>query len=801
VFDYDELARVSTVRDYLTGNGSSSAWKSFDVKYTQDGLDRRFRTTFSFADQSTGAPTPIDSTNTYDWNPTVADRLDYVRQFTTSTAEGQYAVKDRRIVNLEYFNNGEVKKITRWEGAVATADALITNVTLANSGWIQGRTGGISHTGKAGTVATQGYTWTNDVPGRITGSTITGSNPETKTFAYDSNDQLTGVTGSQTLSRTYDVNGNRTDSGVNVADNQLTNDGTYSYSYDKNGNRTQRTKLDGSYEKYTWDRRNRLTSVASYTITNIKTKEIQYQYDGLDRRIRRRIDANGNGVFTDAGDLQERFVYDTNVQNPSYSEVVQVLDESNNFAVKHRFLNGPALDQVFSDQTADGNILWLLQDNQQTVTDVADFQQDANSDGSADGKATLVNHLIYNALGQVTAADNPQTTTSTTDGILPGLNTAGSPQQAYTGQLYDPQTGLYYYDARWFDPFTNQFISEDPLSFSAGDTNLRRYVGNSNPNAVDPNGLVLYAFDGTGNDSDVDRWGTTPAAPSNIAILVDLYQGFAYYRNGVGTSGDTYWDTTGNAFGRGGQERLDTMMSNFDRYYKTHPDEPVDIIGFSRGAALARAFANNVQKKYPDAEIRFLGIFDTVAQFGLPGKGNSGKDLSISEDVGYTAHAVAEDEYRRLFPLTSIVDCSNLQSSQSTFRQWQEDLISGDANEIWLYPHEFTEFKGAKFWEKPFAGAHSDIGGGYQEFRNIEAIKWMIAVARARGVPFKELSDYPHKDQISDIPASGAHDSRWKNDYIQFRWNWRKVFPGNLSSEPCKVSGGAATSIRKTSPP
>jgi hypothetical protein len=88
--------------------------------------------------------------------------------------------------------------------------------------------------------------------------------------------------------------------------------------------------------------------------------------------------------------------------------VVQVLDEANNFAVKHRFLNGPELDQVFSDQTADGSIFWLLQDNQQTVTDVATFG-DSNSDGSADGKATRINHLTYNAFGQVIKADNPQT--------------------------------------------------------------------------------------------------------------------------------------------------------------------------------------------------------------------------------------------------------------------------------------------------------------------------------------------------------------------------------------------------------
>ncbi len=61
----------------MTGSGSSSTWKSFDVNYTQDGLDRQFRTTCSFADQTTGTPASIDSTHTYDWNTTVADRRDY----------------------------------------------------------------------------------------------------------------------------------------------------------------------------------------------------------------------------------------------------------------------------------------------------------------------------------------------------------------------------------------------------------------------------------------------------------------------------------------------------------------------------------------------------------------------------------------------------------------------------------------------------------------------------------------------------------------------------------------------------
>lgn len=40
-----------------------------------------------------------------------------------------------------------------------------------------------------------------------------------------------------------------------------------------------------------------------------------------------------------------------------------------------------------------------------------------------------------------------------------------------------------------YDPVLGTFISEDPLTFDAGDPNLRRYVGDSPTNATDPSGL------------------------------------------------------------------------------------------------------------------------------------------------------------------------------------------------------------------------------------------------------------------------------------------------------------------------
>ncbi|MBA4147116.1 MAG: DUF2235 domain-containing protein [Verrucomicrobia bacterium] len=42
-----------------------------------------------------------------------------------------------------------------------------------------------------------------------------------------------------------------------------------------------------------------------------------------------------------------------------------------------------------------------------------------------------------------------------------------------------------------------------------------------------------------------------------------------------------------------------------------------------------------------------------------------------------------------------------------------------------------TRYK--NYWEKPFIGAHSDIGGSYQDTRNMDALYWMIQQGQAAG--------------------------------------------------------------------
>ena len=86
----------------------------------------------------------------------------------------------------------------------------------------------------------------------------------------------------------------------------------------------------------------------------------------------------------------------------------------------------------------------------------------------------LVREVDYSASGAVIASNDP----AAVDELF-----------GYTARDFDTAVGLQYNRARWYDPNTGRWLSQDPIGFAAGDENLYRNVNNSPTNATDPSGL------------------------------------------------------------------------------------------------------------------------------------------------------------------------------------------------------------------------------------------------------------------------------------------------------------------------
>ncbi len=340
------------------------------------------------------------------------------------------------------------------------------------------------------------------------------------------------------------------------------------------------------------------------------------------------------------------------------------------------------------------------------------------------------------------------------------------------GQIADPLTGWHENYQRTYDPEWGHYLEPDPLGPVPGNSQFG-YADQQPRRHVDPLGLMLFAFDGTGN---------RPESLTNVWLMAQAYRdGAVHYVPGPGTAKSV--SQTANvsdaALAWSGATRVDSHWERLLnalalRHQKgsarpaTPPVAlPLDIVGFSRGAALGRDFANRVAGHVRDGrfwarhplhgivsecvDLRFMGLFDTVAQFNVLGAGNTAYDLTISPAWKWVAHAVALHERRWLFPLTSAQGTSNVV-------------------------------------ERPFVGAHADIGGGYLtpraspgstpgDLSNV-ALAWMRWQAHAAGVAIDaaggvaavrspvvhdERAVFSRRMQNSDRSVRRADGSVWAN--------------------------------------
>ncbi|HXE91368.1 MAG TPA: RHS repeat-associated core domain-containing protein [Terriglobales bacterium] len=292
---------------------------------------------------------------------------------------------------------------------------------------------------KLGAQTIDGATYNVDAVGNRT-SKLNHLNGITETYSYDPIYQLTQVIQDGTTTTeayTYDKAGNRLSSlGVpsytyNNA-NQLTATSNATYTYDNNGNTLTKTDASGTTQ-YAWDYENRLVSV-----TLPDQSVVTFKYDPMGRRIQKSSASGATNYVYDGSRISEEI--DTAGFPLARYTATLAVDEP--LAIHRRAISS-----------------YVETDGLGSVSSLTD------SSGSAIGA------YVYDSFGSLTSPEGAVTNSV-----------------RYTAREFDTETGLYFYRARYYDPSSSRFISEDPIGFKAG-INYYRYVRNNPANFTDPKGL------------------------------------------------------------------------------------------------------------------------------------------------------------------------------------------------------------------------------------------------------------------------------------------------------------------------
>ncbi|MGA7496562.1 MAG: RHS repeat-associated core domain-containing protein [Isosphaeraceae bacterium] len=346
-------------------------------------------------------------------------------------------------IDLTYDADGEILTETRYSNLAGTQVVVVSSYTYNNDGQI---TSLVDVNGSGNTVAD--FTYTYDQAGRLTSDDSLGV---TTTYTYDADNELLSESSSlATIDYSYDANGNRTGGGNVVGpDNQLLSDGTWNYTYDADGNLVQEVGIAtgpdaGLTWTYTYNNRNQMTSAVE-TQGSTTLESVTYTYDVFGNRIEEDTTSGSSTQVT-------RFAYDG--QN-----IWADLDGNNNLVTRRLFLN--TVNSVTARITASGTVAWYLTDRLGSVRVLTD------------NTGSVIDEINYDAYGNILTQTNP----------------SASDRYLWTGEQFDAVTGLQYNQARYYDPATGRWTTEDPIGFAGGDTNLYLYVGNDPTNATDPSGL------------------------------------------------------------------------------------------------------------------------------------------------------------------------------------------------------------------------------------------------------------------------------------------------------------------------
>ena len=259
-----------------------------------------------------------------------------------------------------------------------------------------------------------------------------------------------------------------------------------SYTYDANGNRLTQTETKGASNKttsYRWNAQDQLVRVEQGIGASLQTLA-SYRYNADNLRAEKALTDNGIANATQGS---------TAIGDPLTYERIQWdgLHARRSFEVTGANNNTQTLRSDTDAAVLQGNTApWLFnRTNYANGVGSASSTTQLLSDSNGNLTATVVSDagaakadslLVYSAYGAVDTEASGNAGT----GLRSNANTFGS-------YYADPETGLLYARARYFDPASGQFISRDPQE---GDPSLpitwgAYQYGRYNPYSfTDPNG-------------------------------------------------------------------------------------------------------------------------------------------------------------------------------------------------------------------------------------------------------------------------------------------------------------------------
>ena len=395
-----------------------------------------------------------------------------------------------------------------------------------------------------GTLTTElAYTY-NDfgLPVKLTYTDVDG---ETRTvreetnLTYDGNGNILteavteAYSGSTTKTRTYQYDlGNRLIS--------ATYDGTTTaYTYDAVGNRLTRQEGTETAETYTYNYLNQLTRVQqgtavttyAYDARGNQTQQVQtgtgvtttstYGYDLANRLISSSVTNNAvNPLSTGA----------TYAYNAQGQRVTRVEDE----VVTHFYYTGSAL--LFT--TVNEYVLQTQNILDPSGTIVASKRFEGQAETGQDPYAEDYFFYRYDIRGSVTTiVDGAGSVVKSYDydefGVTTSTGGSFFNEVTFTGSISDA-SGLLYMNARYYNPATARFLSQDTYTGSAFDPwtqHLYAYCNNNPVNMVDPTGhnpllisllvaITAVTLTGCNNQaSDVESTGEPESTPVRMQVV------------------------------------------------------------------------------------------------------------------------------------------------------------------------------------------------------------------------------------------------------------------------------------------